>query len=255
MTETIENLAQNLRADEALLKTHLNNPFAHPIADPLNMNKTGFANGFGFVSKSQIGQALGVPKFIPNDTNLFDLKAGFYKCYKPAGLPTNIETTGYIWFINVLTPTDSNDSGMIIATNDKNSEIIATKNAYGEWGWLRYGDRINFQTDDLKNQKKTWYSLIHAENKILVHIHIDLDISIGSFSLKSLGTGYPGSLMMKGWDGVTDNGVNQPCMVKLEDGSYGVGQLHFTPTLIISNPNSKTVTKVWSDIFYEIEKV
>lgn len=253
MTETIENLAQNLRADEALIKTHLNNPFAHPIADPFNMSKEGYAINYGFVSRKQIGQALGMPWYVPDNTDIFSLDPGYYKCYKPKGLPDNISTKAYAWMIKVNYPTDSSDVGIITVTNELGSELVAVRHS-GNWSWLRYGDRINFQTDELKNQKKTWYSLIHAENKILVHIHIDLDITIGSLSLKTIGTSYPGLLWSKGWDGVTENGANQPCTVKFEDGTYGVGQLYFTPSLIIANPNSKNVTKVWSDIFYEIEK-
>ncbi|OTF89028.1 hypothetical protein A8C46_08495 [Ligilactobacillus salivarius] len=250
MTETIENLAQNLRADEALIKTHLNNPFAHPIADPFNMSKEGYAISYGFVSRQQIGQALGIPWYLPDNTDIFSLDPGYYKCYKPKGLPDNISIRGSVWTIKVNYPLDSRDAGLITATDEFGSQLVAVRHS-GNWNWLRYGDKVKFG-GDLANSA-SYYTLIHTENKIQVHCHIDIETNVTKNSYKSLSNPYPGSLWLPEWSGG-----------RMEDGlsTTGVGkgsgfksvQMWFNPLLYIINYNDIDINHVWGDFRYELDK-
>ena len=252
MTETIENLAQNLRSDEALIKTHLNNPFAHPIADPLDMSKTGYANAHGFVSRKQIGQALGMPWYLPDNTDIFSLDPGYYKCYKPKGLPDNISIRGSVWTIKVNYPLDSRDAGLITATDEFGSQLVAVRHA-GNWNWLRYGDKVKFG-GDLANSN-SYYTLIHAENKIEVHIHIDVETNISKSSYKSLGTSYPGSLFLPEWSADMEKGLTvQGGAFSSSSNAYKPVQLWFTPALYVINYNDIDIDHVWGDFRYELDK-
>lgn len=249
MTETIENLAQNLRADEALLKTHLNNPFAHPIADPLDMSKIGYANAHGFVSRKQIGQALGIPSYLPDNTDIFSLDPGYYKCYKPKGLPDNISTKAYAWMIKVNYPTDSSDVGIITVTNELGSELVAVRHS-GNWSWLRYGDKVKFG-GDLENSD-SYYTLIHAENKIEVHIHIDFETTVSKGSYKSFSNPLGGSLWLPEWNGEMTKGLSTTGVGK--GTGYKSVQLWFAPALYVINYNDIDINHVWGDFRYELEK-
>lgn len=253
MTETIENLAQNLRTDEALIKTHLNNQFAHPIADPLDMSKIGYANEHGFVSRSQIGQALGIPRYLPNDTDIFSLDPGYYKCYKPKGLPDNISTKAYAWMIKVNYPLDVHDMGLITVTNEFGSKLVAARHA-GKWSWLRYGDKLKFG-GDLPNNN-SYYTLIHAENKIQVHIHIDFDINVSKYSYKHISTSYPGSLWSPEWNlgDMTKGLVAQGSGFSSSGNSYRSVQMWFDASLYIVNYNDVDIDHVWGDFRYELDK-
>lgn len=253
MTETIENLAQNLRTDEALIKTHLNNQFAHPIADPLDISKIGYANEHGFVSRSQIGQALGIPRYLPNDTDIFSLDPGYYKCYKPKGLPDNISTKAYAWMIKVNYPLDVHDMGLITVTNEFGSKLVAARHA-GNWRWLRYGDKLKFG-GDLPNNN-SYYTLIHAENKIQVHIHIDFDINVSKYSYKHISTPYPGSLWSPEWNlgDMTKGLVAQGSGFSSSGNSYRSVQMWFDASLYIVNYNDVDIDHVWGDFRYELDK-
>lgn len=251
MTETIENLAQNLRTDEALIKTHLNNQFAHPIADPLDMSKIGYANEHGFVSRSQIGQALGIPRYLPNDTDIFSLDPGYYKCYKPKGLPDNISTKAYAWMIKVNYPLDVHDMGLITVTNEFGSKLVAARHA-GNWRWLRYGDKLKFE-GDLANSN-SYYTLIHTENKIQVHIHIDFEVNVSKYSYKHVPNPYPGSLWLPEWNGVMSNGLNFEGSA-YSGKSYKPVQLWFDPSLFIINDNDVDINHVWGDFRYDLNKI
>ena len=251
MTETIENLAQNLRSDEALIKTHLNNPFAHPIADPLDVTKTGRANAHGFVSKKQIGQALGMPWYLPDDTNVFSLDPGYYKCYKPKGLPDNVSTTGRVWTIKVNYPLDAHDLGLITVTNEVGSALVAARSREGTWSWLRYGDKLKFG-GDLANSN-SYYTLIHAENKIQVHCHIDVETNLSKNSYKRLSNPYPGSLWLPEWNVKMESGINVAGSAYTGN-TYQPVQLWFNPALYIVNYSSVDLTHVWGDFRYELDK-
>ena len=249
MTETIENLAQNLRSDEALIKTHLNNPFAHPIADPFNISKEGYAINYGFVSRKQIGQALGMPWYLPDNTDIFSLDPGYYKCYKPKGLPDNISTKAYAWMIKVNYPTDSSDVGIITVTNELGSELVAVRHA-GNWSWLRYGDKVKFG-GDLANSA-SYYTLIHAENKIQVHIHIDFETTVSKGSYKSFSNPFAGSLWLSEWNGEMVNGLSTTGAGK--GSGFKSVQLWFAPALYVINYNDIDINHVWGDFRYELEK-
>lgn len=251
MTETIENLAQNLRADEALIKTHLNNPFAHPIADPLDMTKIGYANGHGFVSRSQIGQALGIPRYLPDNTDVFSLDPGYYKCYKLKGLPDNVSTKGRVWTIKVNYPLDNHDLGLITVTNEVGSALVAARSNEGNWYWLRYGDKLKFG-GDLANSN-SYYTLIHTENKIQVHIHIDFDINVSKFSYKHISTPYPGSLWLPEWNGSMNNGLNIEGSA-YSGNSYKPIQIWFDASLYIINYNDVDINHIWGDFRYDLNK-
>ena len=251
MTETIENLAQNLRGDEALIKTHLNNPFAHPIADPLDMTKTGYANGHGFVSRSQIGQALGIPRYLPDDTDVFSLDPGYYKCYKLKGLPDNVSTKGRVWTIKVNYPLDNHDLGLITVTNEVGSVLVAARSNEGTWYWLRYGDKLKFG-GDLANSN-SYYTLIHAENKMQVHIHIDFEVNVSKFSYKHISTPYPGSLWSPEWDGTMTNGLSVEGSA-YSGNSYKPIQMWFESSLYIINYNDVDINHVWGDFRYDLNK-
>lgn len=251
MTETIENLAQNLRTDEALIKTHLNNQFAHPIADPLDMSKIGYANGHGFVARSQIGQALGIPRYLPDNTDVFSLDPGYYKCYKLKGLPDNVSTKGRIWLIKVNYPLDNHDSGLITVTNEVGSALVAARSREGTWYWLRYGDKVKLG-EDLANNN-SYYTLIHTENKMQVHIHIDFDINVSKFSYKHMSISYPGSLWLPGWNGSMNNGLNIEGSAHSGD-SYKPVQLWFDSSLYIINYNDVDINHIWGDFRYELDK-
>ncbi len=250
MTETIENLAQNLRADEALIKTHLNNPFAHKIADPLDISKTGYANSYGFVSRKQIGQALGMPWYVPDNTDIFSLDPGYYKCYKPKGLPSNATTKSSVWTIDVNYPLDSSDAGIITVTNDLGSKLVAVRRG-GTWNWLRYGDKLKFG-GDLANSN-SYYTLIHAENKIQIHIHIDVETNVSKNSYKIIGTAYPGSLFLPEWSADMNKGLTVQGS-GFSGSAYKPVQLWFTPALYVINYNDIDLTHVWGDFRYELDK-
>lgn len=250
MTETIENLAQNLRTDEALIKTHLNNPFAHPIADPLDMSKTGHANGHGFVSKKQVGQALGMPWYLPDDTDIFSLDPGYYKCYKPKGLPSNVTTKSNVWIIDVNYNLDSSDAGIITVTNELGSKLVAVRHDR-TWSWLRYGDKLKFG-GDLANSN-SYYTLIHAENKIQVHCHIDVETNLSKNSYKRLSNPYPGSLWLPEWNAKMESGINVAGSAYTGN-TYQPVQLWFNPSLYIVNYSGVDLTHVWGDFRYELDK-
>lgn len=251
MTETIENLAQNLRVDEALIKTHLNNQFAHPIADPLDMTKIGYANDHGFVSKSQIGQALGIPRYLPDNTDVFSLDPGYYKCYKLKGLPDNVSTKGRVWIIKVNYPLDNHDLGLITVTNEVGSALVAARSREGTWYWLRYGDKLKFG-GDLANSN-SYYTLIHTENKIQVHIHIDFEVNVSKYSYKHVANPYPGSLWLPEWNGVMTNGLNIEGSAH-SGNSYKPVQLWFDSSLFIINDNDVDINHVWGDFRYDLNK-
>lgn len=251
MTETIENLAQNLRTDEALLKAHLNNPFAHPIADPLDMTKTGYANGHGFVSRSQIGQALGIPRYLPDNTDFFSLDPGYYKCYKLKGLPDNVSTKGRVWTIKVNYPLDNHDLGLITVTNEVGSALVAARSNEGNWYWLRYGDKLKFGGDLASSA--SYYTLIHAENKIQVHIHIDFEINVSKYSYKHISTPYPGSLWLPEWNSSMTNGLNVEGSA-YSGSSYKSIQMWFDSSLFIINDNDVDINHIWGDFRYELDK-
>lgn len=251
MTETIENLAQNLRVDEALIKTHINNQFAHPIADPLDMSKIGYANGHGFVARSQIGQALGIPRYLPDNTDVFSLDPGYYKCYKLKGLPDNVSTKGRVWTIKVNYPLDNHDLGLITVTNEVGSALVAARSREGTWYWLRYGDKVKLG-EDLANNN-SYYTLIHTENKMQVHIHIDFDINVSKFSYKHMSISYPGSLWLPGWNGSMNNGLNIEGSAHSGD-SYKPVQLWFDSSLYIINYNDVDINHIWGDFRYELDK-
>lgn len=249
MTETIENLAQNLRADEALIKTHLNNPFAHPIADPFNNSKEGYVINYGFVSRKQIGQALGIPWYLPDNTDIFSLDPGYYKCYKPKGLPDNISIRGSVWTIKVNYPLDSRDAGLITATDEFGSQLVAVRHS-GNWNWLRYGDKVKFG-GDLANSA-SYYTLIHTENKIEVHIHIDFEATVSKGSYKSFSNPYPGSLWLPEWNGEMVNGLSTTGVGK--GSGFKSVQLWLAPALYVINYNDIDINHVWGDFRYELEK-
>lgn len=254
MTETIENLAQNLRTDEALIKTHLNNQFAHPTADPLDMTKIGYANARGFVSKSQIGQALGIPRYLPDNTDVFSLDPGYYKCYKLKGLPDNVSTKGRVWIIKVNYPLDNHDLGLITVTNEVGSALVAARSRGGTWYWLRYGDKLKFG-EDLANNN-SYYTLIHTENKMQVHIHIDFDINVSKFSYKHVSIPYPGSLWLPEWNvgNMTTGLVAQGSGFSSSGNSYRPVQMWFDASLYIINQNDVDINHVWGDFRYELDK-
>lgn len=251
MTETIENLAQNLRTDEALIKTHLNNQFAHPIADPLDMTKIGYANGHGFVSRSQIGQALGIPRYLPDNTDVFSLDPGYYKCYKLKGLPDNVSTKGRIWMIKVNYPLDNHDSGLITVTNEVGSALVAARSRGGTWYWLRYGDKLKLG-GDLANSN-SYYTLIHTENKMQVHIHIDFEVNVSKYSYKHIPNPYPGSLWLPEWNGEMTNGLSIEGSA-YSGNSYKSIQMWFDPSLYIINDKDVDINHVWGDFRYDLNK-
>lgn len=249
---TIENLAQDMRQLRSMIATHINNPFGHPTADATTIDKIGFANAYGFVEKSQIAQALGVPKYIADDTNVLSLKPGYYKCYKPAGLPNDIATQGRVWIIDVNYPLDSKDLGLITVLNDLGSKFVAVRNYQGDWHWLRYGDQLKFGSDLADGGSR--YTVLHLENKLQVHVHADLDVTIAPQSVKLFGTGYPGSLWRREWQSGKVEDALYVSGIGKAGGMYLPIQAWFGPSLTIANPNNHTIDHVSADFRYELEK-
>lgn len=249
---TIENLAQEVRQLRSIVSTHINNPHGHPTADGTVVNKIGHAADYGFVAQKQIAQALGWPTFVADDTNVFSLKPGYYRCNKPAGLPSGITTPARAWTIDVNYPLSANDLGLITATSDSAGKFTAIRDSQGNWRWLRYGDQHTFGTDLAATG--SWYTILHFENKMEIHVHADLDTTIAPQNVKMFETGYSGSLWLPGWKSG-----------KLDDALYvsGIGksgskylpiQAWFGPSLTISNPNSDTINHVSADFRYDLER-
>lgn len=248
---TIENLAQEVRQLRSMIATHINNPFGHPTADGTVVDKTGFAGEYGFVAKTQIAQALGAPRYLADDTNIFSLKPGYYKCYKPAGLPSGIATQSSVWIIDVNYPVDAMDLGLITVSNDVGSKLVAARDRQGNWHWLRYGDKLKFG-GDLANSG-SYYTLIHTENKIQVHCHIDVETTLSKNSYKRLSNPYPSSLWLPEWDVKMESGINVVGSAYTGN-TYQPVQLWFNPSLYVVNYSSVDLTHVWGDFRYDLDK-
>lgn len=249
---TIENLAQEVRQLRSMIATHINNPFGHPTADGTVVDKTGFAGEYGFVVKTQISQALGAPRYLEDNTNVFDLKPGYYKCYKPAGLPSGISTQSRVWIIDVNYALDARDLGLITVSNDFGSKLVAARDLQGSWHWLRYGDKLKFGSDLADSGSR--YTVLHLENKLQVHVHADLNVTIAPQSVKAFNAAYPGSLWREEWrSGQLDDALYVSGIGKA-GGKYLPIQAWFGPSLTISNPNSSTLDHVSADFRYELEK-
>lgn len=252
MTETIENLEQQVRLLQAKLNIHLNNPAAHRQIDPLSTEKVGYAADNGFVNRDQLAQAMGMPRYVAEGTSVFSLPTGFFKCYQPTDMPATANTKNKIaWFIQVNKPNEDDDptNGQIIAINSFGATYFAHRIATG-WAWSRYEDKTQLG-EGLTN---SWYSTMHFAEKIMVHIHVDIKLTLPSRSYSSnLATAFPKSLWKNDWDGSTDKA--DPISAVAMKGNTYIGSIValFGPSISILNTTDQAIDRVIFDHYYEID--
>lgn len=252
MNETIESLAQDVRQLRSLVATHLNNPYAHNVINPQALPTDGTIDSTGFVNRNDFLQALGSPLHKSDGTDIFSLPAGFYKCYKPSGLPDKITTTGSVWFISVKKSTESSDYGLITIRNEFNQSYTAYLHN-SSWSWLQAAEKQSLG-GDLANTN-CWYTVWHVENKMVVHVHVDLVCNVDANSYKTFGTTFPSGLVLSDWKSGKSEDFLWKSGVANSNGFYEPISLAFGGgALYVVNTTAKTLTRAYGDFNYELEK-
>lgn len=190
---TVEALEQKINKLSATITNLQNNPYAFPVIDA--ENTSGFMNRAGFVRRSEHLQALGLPQYLSDNTDILTLEAGFYKCHHPINLPdTKVKSDP--WYIRVLKPRDSEDpsSGFLILTATTGAEYYA-KREKGKWIWQLIEEQVPFpSTGDIYKAtndgvSRSYYSYLMMQTHALIHFHFDMDVSINSKSYKVFSDG------------------------------------------------------------------
>lgn len=256
---TVEALEQKINKLSATITNLQNNPYAFHVIDA--EDTSGFMNAAGFVSRREHLQALGLPRYLSDNTDILTLEAGFYKCYHPINLPdTKVKSNP--WYIRVLKARDSEDSnsGFLILTATSGAEYYA-KREKGKWIWQVIDEQVSFPSNgDIYKAtndgvSRSYYSYLMMQTHALIHFHFDVDVSINPKSYKVLyDGGLPGHTWLSWADSAkTENKMPVPGMA-ICDGLYEPAFAVFGPELYIFNSTDRTMTRFKAELYVEADK-